>query len=152
NRSLRKTLQNLALVPLNEKQTLSQQIKSIYLDYFKPVYLLFDQFEELFIFGSDEEIQEFVDDLKLTLEAGLSCKFIFVIRGEYLENITLFEEEIPDFFNNRMHVERMTRQNAMHVIAEPCKLFNIQITEDFPGKVLERLGTDKATVELTYLQ
>src|SRR4030095_9393918 len=81
-----------------------------------------------------------------------TSKFIFVIRGEYLENIARFEEKIPDFFNNRIRVERMTRKNAMRVITEPCKLFNFNVAEDFPGKVLDKLGSDKATVELTYLQ
>ncbi|HXF28583.1 MAG TPA: hypothetical protein VN457_01920, partial [Chlamydiales bacterium] len=75
-----------------------------------------------------------------------------MIRGEYLENIARFEEKIPDFFNNRMRIERMTRKNAMQVIIEPSKLFNIHVAEDFAGKVLDRLGSDKATVELTYLQ
>lgn len=152
NESLKKTLQNLAVVPLVETNSLTQNIKSVYLDHFKPIYLLFDQFEELFIFGSDDELEEFIGDLQAALNSGLSCKFIFVIRGEYLENITRFEEKIPDFFNNRIRIERMTIKNAMRVITEPCRLFNIRVEEVFAAKVLERLGSDKATVELTYLQ
>ena len=37
--------------------SLSEKLQSIYLDHFKPVFLIFDQFEELFIFGSQEEKQ-----------------------------------------------------------------------------------------------
>lgn len=153
NESIRKTLRNIAITPLKEKNTLAQDVQSIYLDYFKPVFLLFDQFEELFIFGSDKEIEQFVDSLKECLEAKQSCKFIFVIRGEYLEHISRFEDKIPEFFNNRMRIERMTRRNAERVITEPCKLFNIEVADGFPSKVLERLGHDKtASIELTYLQ
>ena len=123
NESARKSLLNLLHVPAIKSNSLAQHIKSVYLDYFKPVYLLFDQFEELFIFGSDEEIETFADDLCDSLKAGLSCKFIFVIRGEYLEHITRFEEKIPGFFNNRIHIERMTRKNAGRAITEPAKLF-----------------------------
>ncbi len=152
NDSIKKAFQNFAITPLNEKQSLTHRIKSVYLDYFKPIYLLFDQFEELFIFGSDDEIEKFITDLTTALNAGLSCKFIFIIRGEYLENIASFEESIPDFFNNRIRIERMTRKNALQVITEPCKLFNIAVENDFADKVLDRLGNEKATVELTYLQ
>mgnify|MGYP000303660043 CR=1 FL=1 len=31
---------------------LKKRIRSLYLDYFKPIYLIFDQFEELFILGT----------------------------------------------------------------------------------------------------
>lgn len=152
NDSLRKALVGLSLVPLSEKNSLSQNIKSVYLDYFKPVYLLFDQFEELFIFGSDAEMEQFVKALHEALGSGLSCKFIFVIRGEYLEHIARFEDQIPDFFNNRIHIERMTRANAKRVITEPAGLFNLEVADNFPEKVLERLGSEKSAVELTYLQ
>jgi len=153
NLSIKKTLQQAAITPLKEKNTISEDIRSVYLDHFKPVYLLFDQFEELFIFGDDNEIAKFTDNLKSAMEAGLTCKFIFVIRGEYLENISVFEDKIPDFFNNRIRIERMTRKNAMRVITEPCKLFNVGVSEDFPAKMLEKLGNEKgATIELTYLQ
>jgi WD40 repeat protein len=153
NESLKRTLRHIAITPLKEKNTLAQDIKSVYLDYFKPVYLLFDQFEELFIFGDDAEIEEFVESLKNCLDAKISCKFIFVIRGEYLEHISRFEDKIPEFFNNRMRIERMTRRNAERVITEPCRLFDIEVSEGFPAKVLERLGHDKtASIELTYLQ
>lgn len=152
NTSLKKALQHVSITPLHEKHTPAQNIKSVYLDFFKPVYLLFDQFEELFIFGSEEETAVFVSSLEEALQAGLSCKFIFVIRGEYLENISRFEAKIPNFFNNRIRVERMTRKNAMRVITEPGKLFGIEVAADFPGQVLERLLSDKVSVELTYLQ
>src|SRR5262249_36114676 len=49
NDSLKKALENLALVPLKANHSLPKNIHSVYLDHFKPVYLLFDQFEELFI-------------------------------------------------------------------------------------------------------
>ena len=152
NESIKKTLQNIAITPLKKKNTLPQDFQSIYLDYFKPMFVLFDQFEELFIFGSDQEIEQFTDDIKTCLEANLSCRFIFVIRGEYLENIARFEDKIPEFFNNRIRIERMTRKNAMHVITEPARLFDIQVSDDFPSKVLEKLSADKTSIELTYLQ
>lgn len=152
NSSLRSTLSNLTITPIKKAKTLSAYIKSIYLDFFKPIFLIFDQFEELFIFGSDEEINSFIDELKECLESDLSCRFIFVLRGEYLENISRFENSIPDFFENRMRVERMTRSNASRVITESGAAFGIEISPEFPGHLIDRLSPGRATIELTYLQ
>ena len=52
--SLNDAFNKQALTPLKKNQSISEKLQSIYLDHFKPVYLLFDQFEELFIFGSEE--------------------------------------------------------------------------------------------------
>jgi AAA+ ATPase superfamily predicted ATPase len=41
-----------AISSFKKNFSLSEKLQSIYLDQFKPVYLIFDQFEELFIFGS----------------------------------------------------------------------------------------------------
>lgn len=152
NQSLRTTLSNLAITPIKKAKTLSAYINSVYLDFFKPIFLIFDQFEELFIFGSDEEINSFISELKECLESDLSCRFIFVLRGEYLENISRFENSIPDFFENRMRVERMTRSNASRVITESGAAFGIEISPDFPGHLIDRLSPGRATIELTYLQ
>jgi len=152
NNSIKNTLQNLSLTSLKARNNLAKNLQSVYLDYFKPIFLLFDQFEELFIFGNDEEIAQFTDELKACLDINLSCRFIFVIRGEYLEHIARFEDKIPDFFNNRMRIERMTRKNAIRVITEPARLFNIKVVDGFPAKVLDKLAGNKGSVELTYLQ
>jgi len=152
NESVTKALNQLALTPLKAKNSVVQNIQSIYLDHFKPIFLLFDQFEELFIFGNENEINEFINNLKNCLEANLSCRFIFILRGEYLENLAVFEDKIPSFFSNRIRIEKMTRKNASSVITEPAKLFNIKVSADFPTTVIDRLSGGKSSVELTYLQ
>jgi hypothetical protein len=152
NNSFEQVLKSIALTPLKEKSTFTSGLRSVYLDFFKPVYLLFDQFEELFIFGNEDEIQSFIDQLKPLLEADIPCKCIFVIRGEYLENLALFEEKLPDIFNNRVRLERMTRKNASRVVTEPSRLYNIEVEDAFVPQLLDRFGGHKATIELTYLQ
>ncbi len=152
NSSFKKVLSSLAITPLKAKSSFKALLHSIYLDYFKPIYLIFDQFEELFIFGNEEEIETFIDQLNPLLEAEIPFKCIFVIRGEYLENLALFEEKLPEIFNNRIRLERMTRKNAARVITEPSKLYNIEVEEAFIPELLNRFGGHKATIELTYLQ
>ncbi len=127
-------------------------IRSIYLDHFKPVYLIFDQFEELFIFGSKEEKDELISNIKRLIDSDLQCRFIFSIREEYLAGLTEFEYVIPSFLANRIRIEKMTRHNAIQVIEGPCRVSGINLEKGFSEALLEKLSPGSADVELTYLQ
>lgn len=127
-------------------------LKSLYLDHFKPIYLIFDQFEELFIFGDREEREQFIRVVKAIVESDVQCKFIFSIREEYLASVTEFELTITDFLANRMRVEKMTRQHAVEVIEGPCQVHGIEVEEGFSEALLNKLNPESNEVELTYLQ
>jgi len=156
NRSLNESLEKAGLteiIPSGKKiNDIVKIIRSIYLDNFKPVYLIFDQFEELFIFGTIEEKKEFINNVKKVLDSDLQCRFIFSIREEYLAGVTEFEKVIPSFLSNRMRIEKMTRHNATSVIEGPCQLNNISVEPGFPELLLEKLNPDSPEVELTWLQ
>ncbi|MBU0486754.1 MAG: hypothetical protein KKD31_02250 [Bacteroidetes bacterium] len=124
----------------------------MYLDHFKPIYLIFDQFEELFIFGGKAEREEFIQSVKEISESDLQCRFIFVIREEYLAGVTEFEAQIPSFLLNRVRIEKMSRANAMQAIEGPCKVNNIEFEQGFADALLEKLIPEGGEVELTYLQ
>ena len=127
-------------------------LQSVYLDHFKPVYLIFDQFEELFIFGDQNERKEFITGIKKILDAEVPCKIILVMREEYLASAIEFEREIPTILTNRMRIEKMTRANAREAIEGPCKFAGIGLEEGFAEAVLEKLNPESSEVELTYLQ
>src|SRR4030043_1783834 len=127
-------------------------VRSLYLDHYKPVFFIFDQFEELFIFGDREERRSFIHIVKLLTESDLQCRMIFVMREEYMAGITEFEKSIPTIFSNRVRIEKMSHRNALDAIKEPCKVFNINIEEGFAESLLEKLSPDETDVELTYLQ
>ena len=134
------------------KGKILKALQSIYLDHFKPIYLIFDQFEELFIFGEPEEREEFITKIKAIVESDIQCRFIFSIREEYLASATEFELTIKDFLVNRMRVEKMTRQHAVEVIEGPCRVNGIQVEEGFSDKLLDKLNPHGKNIELTYLQ
>ncbi|MFC2089206.1 NACHT and WD repeat domain-containing protein [Bacteroidota bacterium] len=127
-------------------------LQSVYLDHFKPIYLIFDQFEELFIFGSKEERQEFISIIKAIKDSDVQCKMLFSIREEYLASITEFERLIPEIMQNRMRVEKMSRSKAMDVISGPCKVHEIELEDGFEEALLDKLVPEGNEVELTYLQ
>jgi WD40 repeat protein len=136
----------------NKAVNIVKIIRSIYLDHFKPVYLIFDQFEELFIFGSNQEKDELISSIKRIIDSDLQCRLIFSVREEYLAGITEFEKVIPSFLVNRIRIEKMTRQNAIRVIEGPCQLNQIAVEPGFPEMLLEKLDPDNPEVELTWLQ
>lgn len=130
-----------------------QAVRSLYLDYFKPVFLIFDQFEELFLFGSSSEQQCFAAMLAALDEASLQCRVILCIREEYLAELTAFEQNVPHLFANRLRVERMNRVNALAAITEPCRVCGVRLESGVAEEVLARLsGETTNTVELTWLQ
>jgi WD40 repeat protein len=127
-------------------------VRSLYLDHYKPVFFIFDQFEELFIFGNKEERRSFIHIVKELAESDLQCRMIFVMREEYMAGVTEFEKYIPTFFSNRVRIEKMSHRNALEAIKGPCNAFKISLEEGFADTLLEKLSPGSEDVELTYLQ
>ena len=154
NVSLYQALARVAKTPLKKDATIVQMVKSVYLDYFRPVYLLFDQFEELFILGTPEEQERFIDDMDRLIKAELNCKIILIMREEYLARLDKFEKKIPSLFSKRYRVEPMTHSNVGEVILGSCQEFGIPVTEPdiVVTKIIEHVKDEQGEVPLAYLQ
>jgi len=157
NTSIRQEVLRLAHTPIPEAAGLNDALHSLYLDNFKPIYLIFDQFEELFISGGADEQKLFMDFLSELLERGENIKVIILIREEYLAYFNSFEEKIPSFFENRYRVEHMTARKAEdEVIVKTCNKAGIGL--DSPRRVSDEIirnissSTSSRSVELSYLQ
>jgi WD40 repeat protein/energy-coupling factor transporter ATP-binding protein EcfA2 len=131
---------------------LERLLRSVYLDHFKPVFLIFDQFEELFIFGGKDEKNDLIRNVAKVFDSDLQCRLIFSMREEYLAGVTEFERVIPSFLSNRIRIEKMTRHNAIQTIEGPCRINNIEVEAGFADALLEKLNPDTPEVELTWLQ
>src|SRR5690606_14585550 len=53
--ALLKELEDISLA--KDKKSISELVEALYLDTFKPVFLIFDQLEELYVNGSEDEIR-----------------------------------------------------------------------------------------------
>ena len=150
--SLNESFYKLAITPLKKNMTISEKLQSLYLDHFKPLYLIFDQFEEMFIFGSDEEKSGFIKLIKDVYESETQSRVIFIIREEFLAGITEFETDLPEIFSNRFRVERMKRANAIQAIEGPCKVNDIETETGFSDEMIDKLCPAGNEIELTFLQ
>lgn len=130
--------------------------------YLRPVYLIFDQFEELLILKDEhnpeeqeEEIKAFIELVKkiLNSEQAQSVHLLFIIREEYFAALDQFEKEIPQFTQRRLRVEPMRPKKLKSVILETCHYFNIELEEgeDNAEQILDNLKI-KGGIPLPYLQ
>lgn len=153
NTSLRRKINEKAMTPIPEDASIAEAVQSLYLDYLKPVYLIFDQFEELFILGGKEEQRVFFSTMARLLK-GVSCKIIFVMREEYIAWLYEFEKAVPGLFDHRVRVEPMNRSNVESVILGSAKAFEIELAspDDTVGRIIDNNRDPKGAIHLPYLQ
>jgi len=135
--------------------SLSKKISFINASYFRPVYLIFDQFEELFILGKEEEQTTFINSIKELLDAKISCRVIFIIREEYYGQLYNFEKTIPYIFNHRLRVEPMDRETVKRVLGESFGRFNISLEspeESRKEEIIDNISAQSSGIQLPYLQ
>lgn len=138
-----------------KNKSISKQVHSLYLDYYKPIYLIFDQFEELFILGKEEEKQNFFWLLAELLQTNIQCKILLVMREEYIAHLDQYEKIVPDLFANRFRVEKMRREKIEEVIVKTAAHPKFEIgldNEDVPELIIKNIQDELAQVDLVNLQ
>jgi hypothetical protein len=153
NTALRNALADVLKKPVNGD--LPQAIGHLFNYYLRPVYLIFDQFEELFILGSPDEQQAFTKDIQLLLTADLPCKILFVMREEYIGQLYAFEKTIPRIFDFRVRIEPMTNARVQDVVMSSFKKFNITLEAPEMENcqlMIDNISGGKSGIHLPYLQ
>ena len=154
NDSIRQEIDKHAITPVQKGMSVAQAVNSLYLDYFKPIYLIFDQFEEMYILGSDEERIQFIQDIKELLEADFPRKVVVVMREEYIARLYDFEKKIPQLFDYRVRVEPMNVTNVEKVIQGSARKFQIRLEpeEETITSIIDHISHGKSGIHLSYLQ
>jgi hypothetical protein len=139
---------------------LAQKLKNLYLLHFKPVFLIFDQFEELYILGGKEEQRQFIKGVREMLRLEHPVKIIISIREEYLGFLYEFERQVPELLRKKLRVEPMHLEKVKEVLRGMCRPDNslVQLCEGeedrFGEEVFNKLKAHEnvRTIELPYLQ
>jgi hypothetical protein len=160
NLSLQKALeQNLQREAPSDFQEwpIQDQIQGLYLDHYRPIYLIFDQFEELFILGNEAEQQTFYQTMAVLLQVRLQAKVILIIREEWIAHLNEFEKVIPSLFDNRLRIERMNDLNIARVIRgmtqqAKAPAISIHSPRETISKIIDNLRDKHHRVDLTNLQ
>ncbi len=154
NQSLDRAIREHSTTPIPEGVTLRKSVKSLFYDHYKPIYLIFDQFEELFILGDRTEQETFFQQLSDLLKIDLQCTVILSMREEYIAMLSDFEKVIPTLFDYRLRVERMSRTNLEEVVEGTARAFKIEMPDPklTVDTILRNLSNKRSGVDLTNLQ
>ena len=134
-------------------------IQQLYEKRWIPIYLVFDQFEELFTLGNDAERKQFFTDVQTLLDKNLPCKIILSMREEYIGHLYEYEPLLPTLFDKRFRVEPMQDATVKEVIVQMCAgEVELENGMQTAGQILDKIkeGEDgkinKQPVHLPYLQ
>ncbi len=119
----------------------------------RTVVLVLDQFEELFLFQSDEQRARLLAEIEAMTRRRLDVRLIFCIREDFLARMTEVEEIFNEIMENRFWVRRITMQGAEAAITGPCKNAGISLDDSLPRSIVERLRDPHVDgVDLPHLQ
>lgn len=154
NQSLDREIRTKAVTPIDAGAAPVEAIRSLYLDHLRPVYLIFDQFEELSILGTDAEREAFYATIAAIVRSDLSCKIIISLREEYLATLDRFEQVVPALFAKRLRVEPMTMSGIEQVLLGTCAALGITLEHgtDTARRIIAKLADERGGVRLAYLQ
>lgn len=137
------------------KETVAENISMLLRKTLRPVYLLFDQFEELFILGKEEEQKVFMESIRELLDAQLPCKIMLIMREEYIGQLYAYETLIPELFDHRFRVEPMGPNKVKSVISSSFDKFNIHLAEpkdELLDMMVHNISDPRTGITLPYLQ
>jgi len=140
--------------------SLNQLFKAIYRIHFKPIYIIFDQFEELYILGSEDEQKTFIQTVIEMQNVEQPVKLLFIIREEYLGHLYDFEKAVPQLLKKKLRVEQMNLNKIKQVITGATAVRNSNIklrdgeTDDIATSIFNKIrGKENTlTIQLPYLQ
>jgi hypothetical protein len=151
---------------LPENTLVRDHLMEIYKRYKRPVYLFFDQFEEIFTLaprnehgkvildeeGKLTEAQKLFDVIRDSINV-LPCKFVFILREEFLGQLYTYEQSLPALFDFRLRVEPMNTAKINQVLAGTFENFKISCSPPSLSKqIAKNLLEGNATSQLAYLQ
>ncbi|MEM7102250.1 MAG: ATP-binding protein [Bacteroidota bacterium] len=137
-------------------ESLVDSVKYLFSYYLRPVYLIFDQFEEIFTVDPNAEEQiEFREEIQALIDAELPCKIMLIMREEYIGQLYEMEKYIPTLFDFRLRVEPMNIAKVKEVMQSSFQKFNISLEGDDNERLqqmADNISAGKSGVQLPYLQ
>ncbi|RFM27259.1 ATP-binding protein [Deminuibacter soli] len=151
----REEVMDLAVKVKQQVTRIVERMKQITRISLRPIYIIFDQFEEFLILATPEEKSVFIKTVQalLDLNSEIDCHFIIVMREEYFAWLDSFEKDIPGISDRRLRIEPMRPKEIQSVIVKSCDKFNITLEnpEENTAQMVRALSK-KGEVLLPYLQ
>jgi WD40 repeat protein len=106
--------------------------------------IILDQFEEVFQYHAFEDyFKQFLDELSEVINShGLQVRVVLSMREEFLGELSVFDNRIPDLFNNYYRLKYPDKYDAADIITNTCKLVGVDVSDK-----LEDLVNDLSRIE-----
>lgn len=144
---------------LQTDNPVAHALQALYLATFMPIYLIFDQFEELYTLGNLEEQQQFNRTIAELVTLPLPIKIIIVMREEYLARLYDLEKAVPQLRNKKLRIEPMDLLRVEQVILSATARnpqSNIDLESDketeIARAIIDKVREGDVYVKLPYLQ
>lgn len=145
-------------MPLDTQIEFGQAVEKLFAKRYQPVYLLFDQFEELLISGDTEEKKIFFTYLNNLINYKVPCRIMLIMREEFIGHLSEFEALCHSLFQHRFRVEKMGRKNVEDVIYQILEakkyrtFFNVKDSHALAESILSKLPDKRKEIELSHVQ
>lgn len=145
-------------LPEDKNNLFGQAVQQLFEERFQPLYLLFDQFEELFILGNEEEQKAFFKNLNKLISYKIPCRILLIMREEFIGCLSEFENLCPTIFKHRFRVEKMRKNKVGEMIEKSLEaptyncFYTLSDSKALAKKILNKLPDEKREIELTHVQ
>jgi Leucine-rich repeat (LRR) protein len=145
-------------MPVDKKIEFGNVIEDLFAERYQPVYLIFDQFEELLISGEEEEKKKFFKLLNKLIRNKVPCRVMLIMREEFIGHLSEFEPLCPSIFQYRFRVEKMGRKNVEKVIFKILEakryetFFKVENSRQLAESILSKLPDNRKEIELAHVQ
>jgi hypothetical protein len=145
-------------LPSDPEIGFGEAIEKLFEERYQPVYLLFDQFEELLITGEQQEKIEFFTNLNILIRNRLPSRVLLIMREEFIGHFSEFESLCPSIFQHRFRVEKMGRKQVQEVIQSMLEApqyrddFDVKDSHKLAESILAKLPDKRKEIELSHVQ
>ena len=145
-------------LPLDVNIDFGEAIEQLFNERYQPIYLLFDQFEELLLLAEQKEKVNFFVRLNELIRYRVPCRVILIMREEFIGHLSEFEPLCPSIFKHRFRLEKMGRSNVREVIFQILEspvyasYFEVEDSDQLADTILSKLPDQKKEIELTHVQ
>ena len=140
--------------PPEKDSDIPDLVEDLYYDKLAPIFLVFDQFEDLFASGTEEEREAFFNLVDTLISSRLKVKIIMILHEEYKAFLDKYESIVEQLLTYRFRLESMTWKEAEALILQMCETEGITLeqgVEDEMISLLKKGGSEKS-FKLFYLQ
>ena len=145
-------------MPEEDSTGFGHAIEKLFEERYQPVYLLFDQFEELLIQGKKEEKEDFFASLNGLIRYKVPCRVILIMREEFIGYLSEFEHLCPSIFQHRFRLEKMNKSHVREMLLSTLDASSFRDSflspdsEALASGVLARIPDEKFEIELAHVQ